>query len=133
MADPIEIINTVEVTTYLGPLVAVDSDQLKFLVELTNGVVTDAWASPPDSVWTDPTTCPAWVRVLALEVAGRPARNPKGLASWTKSADDASKTERLPERAAAAGVFLTSEEAARLGGVKRRRRRMGTIYIRRGY
>lgn len=130
MADSdFEVITAPELTTYLGPLVQVDDNRLGFLVELTNGLVMERWAEPV----TDPALIPTWVKAIALEVAGRPARNPQGLASWTKSVDDASKTERLPELAAQAGVFLTTAEAARLGGVKRRRRRMGTIRVRVGY
>lgn len=130
MADSdFEVITAPELTMYLGPLVQVDADRLGFLVDLTNGVIMERWTTPV----TDPALIPTWVKAIALEVAARPARNPQGLASWTKSVDDASKTERLPEMAAQAGVFLTSAEAARLGGVKRRRRRMGTIRVRMGY
>lgn len=124
-----EVITEAELKTYLGPLTQLDQDQRQFVVELTNGLVLEKWATPV----YDPELIPPSVKAIALEVAARPCRNPRGLSSWTKSVDDASKTERLPDAAARAGVFLTAEEVAKLGGVKRRRRRMGTIRVRMGY
>lgn len=78
-------------------------------VTLANGVVAEAWANPSTPV-------PAWVRGIALEVVARSIRNPKGLSSWTKSVDDGSRTERLPDDAARAGIYLTDEERAQLQG-----------------
>lgn len=129
MATDFEVITAPELTGYLGSLVQVDTEQLGVIVELTNGLVMEKWANPV----SDPQLIPPSVKALALEVAARPCRNPRGASSVTKSVDDASKTERLPDRAARAGVFLTSDELALLGGVKRRRRRMGTIRVRVGY
>jgi hypothetical protein len=117
-----EIITTADLTGYLGST----PTNAATLVELANGLVTDAWKDPVEPI-------PTWVRAIALEAAARPGRNPKGLASWTKSLDDASRTERLPEYAAKAGVFLTEDELTKLMGIKRRRKnRYGTIRVRIG-
>lgn len=126
--DPIEVITTTELATYLGtdpgdPPAAYDQ-----YVLFANGVVTEAWADPVDPI-------PWWVKSIALEAAGRAGRNPKGLSSWSRSIDDGSRTERLPEQAARAGVFLTTDEEVRLGrGVGRKRpRRFGSVRTRLGY
>lgn len=114
--DEDEIISAEQVLEYLG---LSDRPGVDTIVELTNGLVSEKWTNPESPV-------PYWVTSIALEVAARPLRNPKGLASWTLSVDDASRTERLPEAVAArAGVYLTSTERRRLAG--RRRRRYGTV------
>jgi hypothetical protein len=117
----IEIIDEPKVLNYLGLSAHPGSTTI---VELTNGLVSEAWKNPTDEI-------PYWVTAIALEVAARPLRNPKGLASWTLSHNDTSRTERLPETAAQAGVYLTDAERARLRG--RRRRRWGTIRTAPGY
>lgn len=120
-----EIITVADLTNYLGSATPAPSNA-EFIVELVNDLVTEAWAEPVDPV-------PSRVKLIALEVAARPARNPKGLSSWTRSVDDASRTERLSDSAARTGVFLTDEEAAYLSGALRRRRnRYGTIRLRIG-
>ncbi len=98
-----------------------ESEYLQLIVELVNELVLEYWAKPRQPV-------PAKVRLLALEVAGRAIRNPKGLASWTRSVDDASRTERAGGDLSRFGVYLTSAEKALLQG-KRRRVRAGTIPI----
>src|SRR5436189_584820 len=114
-----DIINTGDLTNYVGSTPPNDA----MLVELANGLVSDAWANPIEEV-------PTWVTAITLEAAARSARNPKGLSSWSRAIDDASRTERLPEHAARAGVFLTQDETDRLMGVTRRRRqRYGTIRV----
>lgn len=126
MADPIEIITALQLQAYPGAGSPCLSDA-EYYVELVNGLVTDAWANPVDPV-------PPSVRAIALEAAGRASRNPKALTSVTRSADDGSRTERMAEKATRAGVYLTADERAELGGGKpRRRRRYGTIRVGLGY
>lgn len=124
MADPIDIIDSGDLATYLGSTATAQYD---VYVELANDQVTEAWAEPtPDDI-------PAWVRGIALEAAARAARNPRGLESWTRSIDDGSRTERLPKDAARAGVFLTDDERTRLGRVGNKRSRFGSVRTRVGY
>lgn len=123
MADALAIINAAAAASYTGT--AVD-DFPSIWVDLTNGVVTEAWKNPVDRI-------PAWVQGIALEVVARPIRNPKGLSSWTRSVDDGSRTERLPDAAARAGIYLLPDELRRLRGETRRRQRFGTIRTRVGY
>lgn len=99
-----EIITGSRLATYLG--VAVD-DKLNYLAELANGLVEAEWRNPVDPA-------PAWVVTIALEAAARPARNPRGLGSVTRSIDDGSRTERYSETAARAGVYLLDAELRRL-------------------
>jgi len=124
MADPIQIIDVPQLATYLG---SDSTPQYDVYVELANDLVTEAWAE------ADPVNIPAWVRGIALEAAARAARNPRGLESWTRSIDDASRTERLPKTAALGGVFLTDDERVRLGRVGAKRSRFGSVRTRVGY
>lgn len=131
--SPLEIISTTDLTTYLaltGTPAPTDA-LLNQIVQLSNGVVYDAW--PDASPTVNP--IPLGVTAIALEVAARPCRNPKGLESWTVAVDDGSRTERLAAAGASrAGIYLTPEELAELRGeTKPRRRRRsgyGTIRIR---
>ncbi|RNL66246.1 hypothetical protein EFK50_01060 [Nocardioides marmoriginsengisoli] len=125
MSDPIQIITGPELASYPGAGSPSAADARTYAV-LVNGVVTEAWKNPVEPV-------PAWVRAIAFEVGARASRNPKGLQSWTRSVDDASRTERYSEQGARAGIYLTPEEAARLGGTTRRRKRYGTIRVRQGF
>lgn len=120
-----EIISGEELANYLGASVAADGDRLDLIVELANGLVSEKWANP-----TDADKVPTWVRAIAFEVAARPLRNPGGLASVTRHVDDASRTERLSDAAARAGLFLTTEEEARLANSGRTRRGHGYGTIR---
>lgn len=129
MADPIEIIDTPKLLSYLGLSADAAPPGTDTRVELTNGLISEAWANPE-------TPIPTWVTLIALEVAGRPTRNPKGLVSWTRAVDDASRTERLSEKAAKAGIFLTADERNQLvngQNTEPRRRRYGTVRTRPGY
>jgi hypothetical protein len=125
MAESIQIITAGDLTAYPGAGNPTDEDAAIW-VTLVNGLVTEAWKTPETPV-------PFWVKTIALETAARAARNPKGLASWTRSLDDGSRTERLPDAAARAGVYLTDVDRARLRGETRRRRRFGTIRVAIGY
>lgn len=121
MADPIEIVTATQVLDYLGLSERQGTDTI---VALTNGLVSETWTTPSSPI-------PYWVTAIALEVAARPLRNPKALASVTVSVDDASRTERVSEAVALrAGVFLTGAERRQLAG--RRRRRYGTVRTPRG-
>lgn len=99
-----EIITGSRLATYLG--VAADG-KLNYLADLANGIVEEEWRNPVDPA-------PAWVVAIALEAAARPARNPRGLGSITRSIDDGSRTERYSEAAARAGVYLLDAELRRL-------------------
>lgn len=126
MADaPIQVITTAELATYLGTATLPAYAQY---VLFANGLVTEAWENPVEPI-------PWWVKSIALEAAGRAGRNPKGLASWSRTIDDGSRTERLPETAARAGVFLTTEEETKLrrGLDKARARRFGSVRTPLGY
>lgn len=125
MSTPITIITGTQLASYPGAGSPSPADAAVY-AELVNGVVTEAWKCPVDPV-------PAWVRAIALEVGARASRNPKGLQSWTRSVDDASRTERYSDSGARAGIYLTPEEAARLGGKARRRSRYGTIRVGQGF
>lgn len=105
MAD-LSIINAAAAASYAG---VTTGDFPSIWVQLANGLVSDAWKNPSTPV-------PAWVQGIALEAVARAIRNPKGLSSWTRSIDDGSRTERLPDTAARAGVFLTDDEYAQLQG-----------------
>ncbi|MDN4174730.1 hypothetical protein QWY28_17345 [Nocardioides sp. SOB77] len=124
--EPLEIITADDLVAYPGagaPAVEAASTW----AALVNGLVTEAWKAPVTPV-------PFWVKVIALEAAARAARNPKALQSWTRTVDDATRTERYSEAALArVGVYLTDDEEARLGGRTRRRRRYGTVRTRPGY
>lgn len=123
MAESIEIVSIEEHSSYLGAEAASAGD-VDLIVALTNGLITEKWKKPVDPI-------PSSVLAIGLEVAARAIRNRKGLASWTISVDDASRTERLPENAARAGVYLTNAELRTLRG--RRKSGMGTIRVRPGY
>lgn len=126
MADPIEIINAAELIAYPGAG-APSQDAADIWVGLVNGLVTEAWANPVTPV-------PFKVKAIALEAAGRAARNPKALASWTRTTDQTSRTERVSDKVLARiGVYLTPEERSELGGVKRRKKRYGTVRATLGY
>lgn len=103
----VDIINAPELVQYLKVDPATD---LSLLVSLTNGIVSEAWVNQSPTV-------PVWVEAIAYEVAARAFRNPQGLSSWTVSIDDGSRTQRLPDQAARAGVYLTDLERSQLAGV----------------
>lgn len=102
----LNIIKATELADYLG--VGLDK-RIETLTSLANGLVSEAWRNQV-------TPIPTTVKSIALEVAARPGRNPKGLSSWTRSVDDASRTERLSDAAARAGVYLTADERTQLRG-----------------
>ncbi|MBS42920.1 MAG: hypothetical protein CMH83_07155 [Nocardioides sp.] len=120
--DPIDIITTADLIAYPGAGNPTETDATAY-VELANGLVTEAWKCPTTPV-------PWWVKAIALEAAARGSRNPRGLQSWTRSVDDASRTERVAEsQLKQLGVHLTADERTRLAGRSRRRRRYGSIRL----
>lgn len=98
-----DVITDAELASWLGEP---ESAALSLAVDLTNGVIADAWSEPVDPI-------PARVRALAFTVAARATSNRKGLSSWTLSWDDTTRTERASE-ARRVGVYLTDEELADL-------------------
>lgn len=127
MADPIEVITSQQLVSYPGAGQPTP-EEAAYYVQLVNGLVTEAWANPVDPV-------PFWVQAIALEAAARVSRNPKRLQSWTRSIDDASRTERASEADLKnAGVYLSDRERLRLAGKKHNRRhKYGTIRVRPGF
>lgn len=126
MADPIEVITAEQLVSYPGAG-SPSPEAAAYYVQLVNGMVTEAWAAPVDPV-------PFWVQSIALEAAARVSRNPKRLQSWTRSVDDGSRTERASEAdLQRAGLFLTEDDRARLGGRRQRRQRFGTIRVTPGW
>lgn len=82
------------------------------IVELTNELLDEEWASPVEPI-------PAKIRLLALRVAARGWRNnpaTANLESITRTLDDASRTERYRTSPSSEGVFLTNDELAVLHG-----------------
>lgn len=88
------------------------SDSITQLTGMVNDLISEEWRQP-----TDP--APTRVKLIAFEVARRAYQNPRGLSSWTRSVDNSSRTERLPEKLARAGVYLTDEEMRALNGQTR--------------
>lgn len=102
-----EFIDEGALASYLQ--VDIPSGKAAFVLTLANGQVTD--------IVGDIDPAPARVLAITAESAARAYRNPKGLASFTKSVDDWSKTERW-EAASRTGVYLTDEEKAELRGYR---------------
>ena len=127
MTDIIEVITTESLQDYLGS--RWKGGDLANLVGLVNGLINEKWRTP-----TDP--APSSVEVVAFAVADRAYDNPRGYSSRTRTITDGSRTERLPEKYARAGVFLTEEEMKELRAAKpagRRRSRFGTLRVDRGW
>lgn len=116
----VNVITATELASYLSVDV---TPALTLVVELTNGVITEAWDE--DNV-VDPV--PARVRALAFDVAARAAANPKNLTSWTLSWDDINRTERVEGQSRRFGVYLTDEEIAVLNGDPGTPGSVGTIH-----
>ena len=105
MSESIEIITAVDLMAYPGAGNPSDEDAAVWVM-LVNGLVTEAWASPEDPV-------PFWVKTIALRTAARAASNPKGLASWTRSLDDGSRTDDELARLANARAFNLAQNLDR--------------------
>lgn len=126
MAESIEIITADDLVAYPGAGKPSEEDAAIWVM-LINGLITEVWKTPEDPV-------PFWVKTIALSTAARASSNPKGLASWTRTLDDGSRTERLPDAAVRAGLRLDDADRRRLRGLgPRRRNRFGTIRVDIGY
>lgn len=122
MAESIQIIAPETLMAYPGAGNPSEEDAAVWVM-LINGLITEVWKNPEEPV-------PFWVQTIALTTAARASSNPKGLQSWTRSLDDGSRTERLPEAAARAGLHLDDADRRRLRGLgPRRRSRFGTIRV----
>ena len=120
------VIDETDLVSYPGLDIADDDDPTK-LLDLVNGLIGEKWTRPADPV-------PIGVKLIALSVFTRAWTNPHGLSSTTRSVDDASRTERLPDQYARAGVYLTGPELAELRrDAGSRRRRYGNLRTRAGY
>ena len=102
-----EIITGTDLASYPGVDKSLTPTQLDWIASQINGLVEGTWQCPVEPI-------PAWVKAIALNAAGRFAQNPKGLESWTRRVDDASRTERLHASAGGSGLGLTSDEMAAL-------------------
>jgi len=120
------IISSDDLTSYL-PGVTIPAASLTLYVRLANGIVTDVIGSLEK--------IPERVEAITLEAAARGVDSSQPT-SITTSFDDTTRTirrEGLTRAAAKRGVYLTDgerDELLRLAG-KRRRRRAGTIHLRR--
>lgn len=104
------IVDAVDLALYLRDVGLASNPNFQYLVDLANGVVEDEWSEPVDPA-------PPAVIAVVCEVVRRAWDNPKGLSSWTRSIDDASRTERLSDQRARAGLYLTDEDYAVLHAV----------------
>lgn len=91
------------------------AEQLDATAARVNALIADEWANPE-------TPTPNWVVEIALDAAARYLANPKGLESWTRSVDDASRTERV-RVGGRTGLHLTEAQVRRLRGAKAARPR----------
>lgn len=97
--------------------------QRTYAARRASNLVSSHWAKPVDPV-------PPWVKDIAIDVAARYLSNPRGLASTTRTVDEASRTERFetgtgsrPRR----GFFLEEDELRRLA--PKIRRRVGSVRL----
>lgn len=104
MAD-IALISDRDLASWLGR--DEPDGKMSLLVDLTNGYIVERWLNPI-------IPAPQTVIALAYAVAQRAYENPRGLSSWTRSWDDLTRTERLPESLTRAGIFMTPAELADL-------------------
>ena len=120
----VEFITEVELASYLrDPSLATDASLVQ-LVEFANELLTEEWTTPVVPI-------PVKVKLLALNVAARAwVNNPSlsNIESYTRSLDDASRTERYRASSHDGSIFLTESEEALLNGRSRRRSIRLTIY-----
>lgn len=117
MADLIEAADLVEVPGVTGT-----ETDLAYAARRASSSVMSAWCRPVDPV-------PGWVRDIAVDIAARYLRNPRGTTSVTRHVDDASRTERFAEKGTVLpGTFdPTEDELAKL--CPKARRRLGSIRL----
>jgi hypothetical protein len=109
-----DVITLQGLSDWLEDASVLTSTRAALIVELTNSIIDEAWATPIDPA-------PAWVRSLAITVATRawvskPGKGP--VESETRAFDDSTKTTRYAVRSADPGgqdVFLLADELDKLG------------------
>lgn len=107
-----DIITAGDLASWLRDPDLATNESLLQVVDLTNELVNEEWATPASPV-------PTRIRLLALNVAARAwGHNPATahLESVTRSIDDASRTERYRSSTADGSVYLTDSELALLHG-----------------
>lgn len=90
-----------------------DDDSFVQVVDLTNELITEEWTDTPVG------PAPIKIRLLAFGVAERAWTHDPSTAnieSITRSADDASRTERYRSSGSNSNIFLTDAELAILQG-----------------
>lgn len=95
--------------------------QLNNVATRVNNLVADDWANPN-------APAPPWVVEIALNAATRYLANPKGLESWSRSVDDASRTERV-RTTGRSGLYLDDADLRRLRGVAAARPRSTRLRV----
>lgn len=120
----VDIISAAELASYLRNDDLATNASLEQIVEFTNELVTEEWVDPIDPV-------PVKVKLLTLNVAARawvydPSRS--HIESYSRSLDDASRTERYRSSSDHQGVYLTDSEIATLNGRARSNSLRLTIY-----
>lgn len=115
------IITGADLASYPG--VTTPEHELNDIAAQASALVEEAWVNPV-------TPAPQWVKTIATNAALRVHWNPKGLQSWTRSVDDASRTERTAVTEGRVGLYLTDDETARLSRPAATRHRVGSIRTR---
>lgn len=108
MADIITYQDLVDV-----PGLSATEGQRTYAARRASNLVASKWVKPVDDA-------PQWVKDIAIDVATRYLANPRGVTSYTRSVDDASRTERF-ENGARGGFYLTAGELEQLCPTMRRR------------
>lgn len=120
----VAIITAAELASYLRDDTLVSNTSLVQIVTLTNGLVTEEWTTPVDPV-------PLKIKLLTLNVAARAWVNDPSkshLESYSRSLDDASRTEKYRASSENGSVYLTETEEALLNGRSRNNSVRLTIY-----
>ena len=120
----VDIITAESLASYLRDDTLVASPSLAQVVELTNALLTEEWATPVDPI-------PVKITLLALNVAARAwVYDPStaNLESLSRTSDDGSRTEKYRTAIENSSVYLTESEEALLNGRKARRSIRLTIY-----
>lgn len=119
-----DIIDVYDLASYLRDGSLASDDSLAQIVDLTNTLVSEEWATPVDPV-------PVKIKLLTLNVAARAWVNDPSkshLESYSRTLDDASKTEKYRASSENGSVYLTDSEKALLDGRHRHHSVRLTIY-----
>lgn len=118
------VIDPFELASYLRDDTLSENESLIQIVDLTNALVSEEWTTPVDPI-------PVKVTLLTLNVAARAWVNDPSkshIESYSRTLDDASKTEKYRTSAANGSVYLTESEEALLNGRRARNSMRLTIY-----